>query len=525
MKKTDVSRRRLWVLGSISAFIVIAAVLSHFISSERLRRIMEDRMNKNLKGYSVSIERAYFHPIGFSIDLENLILVQNAEPDPPIANIRNINASVHWRELLRARLAGDFLIDHPSFHLDLNNIRKERESKVPLKEKGWQESLQSIYPLKINVFRINDGELTYVDEGPYKPLKLDKINLHASNIRNIRSPGSVYPSHFRMEGLVFGKGKLSMNGQADFLQQPHPGIKSEIDLKNMDLSYFEPIVKRRNVSVSKGTLSAMGNVEYAPAQKILDLKTLDIQEVNINYLRLPQTTETEKQRLQKAVEKAEELSNEPTTKIRVDTLTIKGAMGYINRTTEPNYRLFIDDVTVTVSNFSNQFAEGEATLEMAGKFMGSGDTVVKGTFRPESKQPDFDLDIAIVETQMPPMSNLFRAYGNFDIKAGLFSFFSELRIKGGEIDGYVKPLFKNMEVYDRRSEQEKSLFQKLYIAVVRGITGLLENPRQEVATRTDISGPVTGPETDTFETVINLIRNAFIQSILPGFEEEVSRPE
>jgi hypothetical protein len=516
--------RWLLVPGFI-AFLLIIAILSNFVSSERLRRTMEDRMNKNLKGYTVSIERAYFHVIGFSIDLENLTLVQNAEPEPPVARIQNLRASVHWRELLRARLVSDFLIDNPRFHVNLENIRKERKGKVALKDKGWQESLQSIYPLKINVFRVRDGELTYVDEGPYKPLKIERINFHASNIRNIRSPESVYPSRFSLEGLIFGKGKLMVNGQADFLRKPHPGMKAALDLDKMDLSYFEPIVQRRNISVREGSLSASGKIEYAPQMRFFDLETLEIQGVTMNYLHLPQTVQAEKQRLRKAAEKAEELSNKPTTKIVVDTLTVQGSIGYVNRTTEPNYRLFVDEVNLTVRNFSNQFAEGEATLEMAGKFMGSGDTVIKGSFRPESKRPDFDLNIAIVETQMPAMSNLFSAYGKFDIKAGLFSLFSELQIKNGQIDGYIKPLFKNMEVYDRRSKEEKSLFRKLYIAVVRGITGLLENPREEVATQTEISGPVSGPETDTFQTIINLIKNAFIQSILPGFEDEVSRAE
>ena len=78
-------RRWTWILGSIAAVILIIATLSYFISSEALRRYMEQRMNRQLKEYTVHVGRAYFHPIDFSLDLEDLTLIQNANPDPPLA--------------------------------------------------------------------------------------------------------------------------------------------------------------------------------------------------------------------------------------------------------------------------------------------------------------------------------------------------------------------------------------------------------------------------------------------------------
>lgn len=82
-----------------------------------------------------------------------------------------------------------------------------------------------------------------------------------------------------------------------------------------------------------------------------------------------------------------------------------------------------------------------------------------------------------------------------------------------------------MDVTDMRTPEQKSLFHKLYVGVVKVVvTKILKNrPRQQVATETDISGPLEGPRTNTLQTIANLIRNAFIKAILPGFEREVSR--
>jgi hypothetical protein len=123
---------------------------------------------------------------------------------------------------------------------------------------------------------------------------------------------------------------------------------------------------------------------------------------------------------------------------------------------------------------------------------------------------------------MRPMNDLLRAYGNFDVTAGLFSLYSELSVKRGRVEGYIKPLFRDIKVYDARQDQEKSLFHKLYEGLVGGVAKLLENtPREEVATRTEVSGALENPQTSTWQTVINLVKNAFFKAILPGFEREI----
>jgi hypothetical protein len=108
--------------------------------------------------------------------------------------------------------------------------------------------------------------------------------------------------------------------------------------------------------------------------------------------------------------------------------------------------------------------------------------------------------------------------------AGEFSFFTELKVKDGQINGYVKPLFQDMKVYDKRQDAEKSAFKKLYEKLVGGISKLLENKeRKEVATKANISGPVSSPSSSTWQVIGKLIENAFIRAILPGFDEELAR--
>jgi hypothetical protein len=80
-----------------------------------------------------------------------------------------------------------------------------------------------------------------------------------------------------------------------------------------------------------------------------------------------------------------------------------------------------------------------------------------------------------------------------------------------------------MKVYDKRQDAEKSVFRKLYEKLVGGVSRLLENPpRDEVATKADISGPVQNPNSSTWQVIGRLVQNAFFKAILPGFDEQLA---
>jgi len=61
--------------------------------------------------------------------------------------------------------------------------------------------------------------------------------------------------------------------------------------------------------------------------------------------------------------------------------------------------------------------------------------------------------------------------------------------------------------------------QKLYEGVVGGVSKILQNrPREEVATRVNLSGPLDKPNASIVDTIGGLVQNAFFKAILPGFD-------
>jgi len=511
--------------GLVVVLLVIAAAAASVLVEEPLRQRIESEMNRRLDGYTTRIGRLDFHPLGFDIDFEDLEVVQNAHPDPPVGRIARITASVHWRALLRGGLVADFEVVRPDLHINLANVRREASDSRPIGKRGWQEALQAMYPLKINQFRVREGQLTYMDQGPFKPLQLSAINARATNIRNIRSRERVYPSELWLETVVFDSGRLALEGHADFLADPHPGVLAVVKLDGIELDYFKPILARYHLALRKGKLGAVADLEYSPTLKAVHIHDAVLRDVEGDYVQTPPAAVQAKQGVEATARQAEAATNRPDLQLRLDRLrVVNGNIGFVNKTARQEYRVFLSDLEVELKNFSNQFTEGAGTAQVRGRFMGSGLTVASATFRPERSGPDFDVNVRIEDTEMTALNRLLRAHGRFDVVAGFLSFYTELNVKDRAVTGYVKPLFRNVDVYAKEQDADKGFFQKVYEKMVSGVAKLLENrPRDEVATQTRVAGPVQQPQTSTWQVILNLVRNAFLEAILPGFDRQLRR--
>jgi hypothetical protein len=437
-------------------------------------------------------------------------------------------ASLHWKALLSGRVVNDQYIERPKFHFTRTLAKEEAKDDLPVKDRGWQDAVESVYPFKINQLEITDAELTYLDEAkPEQPLRARRMNLYASNIRNVQSADQDYPSVFSLKGTLFDMGTIRLDGRADFLAEPHVAVRTDLLVNDVPLGAVIPVTARYNVQLSGGTMSAEGSVEYAPAAKIVTLKRLSIEGLHLDYVHAAQTKRAEAERAKATVDTAQSINANEDTLVLVDRINVTGGeLGYVNQATKPEYRLYLADADVTLEHYSNQLREGPASMAISGKFMGTGDTQISAVMRPPEDSPDLELKIKIVGTQIRSMNSLLRAYGKFDVVGGVFSCYSEIRLDDGSIRGYVKPLVKKLNVYDREQDRKKDALDKVREGAMEDLSTLLENiPRDEVATKADISGHLSRPHTETVQIVVGLIQNAFFKAILPGFEKEFGAKE
>ncbi len=511
-------RGLLWVVAVSALALLLLFVARHF--DEYLRRTLETKINQRLHGYSVSLGGAHLSPFGLALTLERAVIRQQANPEPPVADVPRLTASVEWKEILRGHLVANALFVRPRVHLNLPQLQQENRDKVDVQDRGWQQAFQSIYPLKFNLVEIRDGDIVYIDVDPKRPLHVSHWNLTASNIRNIRSAKDVYPSPLHTDGVIFDTGHGVVNGHADFLAEPYLGVHALYQVENVPLDRLRPIIAKASLHVSGGVLSSRGEFELGPKHQEAAISDVIVRGLNMEYVHTPATTAAEKERGRKVAEVAKD--QQPEMPVRIERFElVDSRLGLSGPANDRRFRVFIDDTDLVVTNLSSGFREGPARAKMTGRFMGSGAANGTAVFRDDRKGPDFEIKVAVEKASLPSINDLLRAYGKLDVAEGTFSVYSEMKVRNGRIEGYVKPLFKDVKVYDPEQDKKKPVLKKIYEKIAGGLSHILENrPRDQVATVADLSGSIEDPNTSAWEIVVRLVSNAFVKAILPGFDRE-----
>ncbi len=506
----------------ILAIIIVGVLIAASLMDGPIRGYIEQNANQQLDGYQLRIGKLDFHPLNLSLDLEDVSLIQKAQPEPPMVVIPKWHASIQWSQLLGGHVVSDHALERPTIHFTRTQAKEEAKDKG---EKEWQDAIQQIYPVSINKLKIKDADVTYFDHPKAKPLHLSNLQLEADNISN-RQSDKEYPSDLRLETDVFQSGQITVDGAVNFLMKPMLGLNAEVTIDKMPLGDLVALTGRYNLQLTEGMLAAKGRVEYSPSKKTVDIKDFLVENVKADFV-FRQHAQDEKKR-QEVADTAKEVQKDPTITVNVaHGKVLHSELGFVNVSARPEYRAFMADVNAEVDHFSTNLRDlsgGDAVVKLTGRFMGTGRTLVSGTFRPEKPDPDFDLGVQIVKTDMKSFNKVLRAYADMDLAKGNMSFFSELSIKNGRVAGYVKPIFKDVEVFDPKQDSDKAWTKKVYESVIGGVVELLKNqPRQQVAAETDVSGPVPNPRADTWKIVGTLIQNAFFKAILPGLEKEYGK--
>jgi Domain of Unknown Function (DUF748) len=512
----------LGIAAAIAAMMVMVFIASFFLDGI-IRPRLEAKMNSNLKGYHATLGHAHVQLLTLRLTLRNLVIVQEAHPAPPVADFPLTRFRIHWKELLSARVVANVGLWNPTIHIDEAQLITERRSKTPLRQRGWQDALQSVYPFKINRLAITNGDITYVDKPGAKPLHLTRLRFVSDNIRNIHEPDYIYPSRFHAQTVVFDSGRLELDGRANFLMKPFPGMVTHYVLTEAPLGAVSPASRHVNLIIRGGTLSSAGVLEYSPKVTNVDVQDAAIDGVNLTYVSLPQTQRAEKERVNAAGKAIQKENNRSAVNIRLRQMAVRNSrLAFENKASDPPYELYITGTNLTVTNLGNHAEQGLSRVNLTGEFMGSGATRVYGTFVATGSGPQFTNNVEILNTDLTGLNPLLRAYGRFDVAQGSCTVYAQMNVKNSRITGYVKPMFSNVKVYDPQKDKNKGVLQQAKEMVVGAAAHVFKNrSTQKVATQVTLNGDLKNPNISTWQAFVEVVRNAFVQAILPGFDRQI----
>ncbi len=202
-----------------------------------------------------------------------------------------------------------------------------------------------------------------------------------------------------------------------------------------------------------------------------------------------------------------------------------------NFVSSPKVDLKMTDVNASATNLSNVDQRGGtqvADMHATAKVLGDADLKTKARFDPLEKGGDFDIDLTVKKIDLVKLNALARAYSGLDFSSGKGDFVLQLKAKDGRLDGYAKPLFKNLQIFSWKQDvqkDKKNPLQLAWEATAQGITSLFKNhEKDQFATKIPISGRIDDKSVGAFSAIINVLHNAFVKAYTPNLENLKAAP-
>ncbi|MGB0176985.1 MAG: DUF748 domain-containing protein [Owenweeksia sp.] len=203
---------------------------------------------------------------------------------------------------------------------------------------------------------------------------------------------------------------------------------------------------------------------------------------------------------------------------------INGEVHYLDNTSSPKVDLGIFSIQVLATNLgnvneSNELLPSKVTLNAST----SGNGALNGdmSINPLKSTPDFDLSVQLDHLDLTYIKDFTDAYANFTFKEGQMFLSSEVAMKDGEYEGYVKPVLKNVRVIDLKNK-ETSFWRKVWEVIIGTVLELFENQKKDqFATKVPFSGNANDSKVGILPTIGNILKNAFIKAFNSQVDQSV----
>lgn len=204
----------------------------------------------------------------------------------------------------------------------------------------------------------------------------------------------------------------------------------------------------------------------------------------------------------------------------------QGTLSFRNFNSQPPVDLKATQLDACIRNLTNVRDEkGRRDASFEGTALLTGDARVesKATFDPFSDFDDFQFRLRAKGIELRRLNDFASAYGKFDFNAGHGDVVIEAEAANGRLHGYIKPLLRDVDVFNWRQDvqdKDKGFLRSIWEALVGATETVLKNqPKNQFATRVELSGSVHQQDISAFEAFLQILRNGFIQAFNARYEQ------
>jgi len=236
------------ILGKIASrtgIIVLSVLLLLVAVRMALPYVVKSAVNKKLNtipGYQGSIADVDLHIYRGAYSIEGIELTKTTGAVPvPFFSADVMDLSVEWKALLQGSLVAEITVLNPQVNFVAGKTEKDSQTGV---DKSWQETVKDLFPLRINSFTIDNGEIHFrsFTSKPKIDVFVHGLNVVAKNLTNSEEVSESLVARIDADGFVMGDGKLKGHVDIDPFA-PKPTFNLDLTVSNVSLPKLNEFLK------------------------------------------------------------------------------------------------------------------------------------------------------------------------------------------------------------------------------------------------------------------------------------------
>jgi len=194
-----------WI--SLLVFIILIVVARIMLKPFVLKKV--NTTLQQIKGHTGSVDDISIKLYRGAYQIHNIqIQTKENEKLTPLFKAQLIDLSIEWKEVFNGNLVGEVALNTGEV-----NFVKQGETVYTGEEGNWQETIQDLFPLKINNFEFNNSIVHYRDfsSTPQVNIYIADINGQATNLTNSLELSKDLVSNINAKGKVMDQATISLN--------------------------------------------------------------------------------------------------------------------------------------------------------------------------------------------------------------------------------------------------------------------------------------------------------------------------
>lgn len=211
---------------------------------------------------------------------------------------------------------------------------------------------------------------------------------------------------------------------------------------------------------------------------------------------------------------------------RINKFEIReGQVHFQNFHKSPPVNIYITNLDAVATNLTNSRNVAEklpAGCQAQGGALGDGYFILNLKMDPLQTAPTFEMNATLTNVDMVQLNDFLKSYGKLDVARGNFSMYTSVAAVDGSYKGYLKVLFKNLDVFEWEKERKKNIVDIFWEGIVGVLSeGFRNHPHDQLAAEIPLSGSTSGIHANIWSTVGSLLKNAFVRALVPKISPEV----